>query len=29
MLRKLTELSPEDGARLMAVYRESNSENAA
>ena len=29
MLRKLTELSPEDGVRLMAVYRESNSENAA
>ena len=29
MLRKLTELSPEDGARLMAVYLESNSENAA
>ena len=29
MLRKLTELSPEDGARLMAVYRESNGENAA
>ena len=29
MLRKLTELSPEDGARLMAIYRESNGENAA
>ena len=29
MLRKLTELSPEDGARLMTVYLESNRENAA
>lgn len=29
MLRKLTELSPEGGVRLMAVYRESNVENAA
>ena len=29
MPRKLTELTPEDGARLMAVYRESNGGNAA
>ena len=29
MPRKLTELTPEDGTRLMAVYRENNGENAA